>query len=240
MPQTPLSERQAAILERIEANGFVTLDTLAETFGISMQTARRDVIALNAAGLVERFHGGAGLRPQPVPRRLDHAEKRLIAIEGKRRIAEAAARLVSPGDHLFLDVGTTAEAVATVLAAGPPVTVVTNNLHAAGLFDPAQHRVRVLPGWVVGPDGSIAGAETCAALDRLRLDIAFIGCSAVDPEGAAMDFDPDKIAVKRAAMAVSIRSVLIAGQEKFGRTAREVIAPVARFACLLTDGVEPE
>lgn len=232
--QQPLSERQSAIVARIEAHGFVTLDALAEAFGVSMQTVRRDLIALSEAGLVERFHGGAGLRPEAVPTRLGHAEKRGLAVDDKRRIAMQAAALAPPGAHVYLDVGTTAEAVAVALDALAGLTIVTNSLHVAGLVSPSRHRVRVLPGLVAGPDGSLTGSETTDALARLRLDVAFISCSGIEPGGRVMDFDPAKIAVKRAAMAAAERSALIAAPEKFGRTAREEIARLSDFQDVLS------
>lgn len=230
----PLSDRQGAILARLDAQGFVTLDVLAEAFGVSMQTVRRDVIALADAGLVGRFHGGAGLRAGHVPARLAHADKRALAVEEKQRIAAAAAALTPPGSHVFIDVGTTAEAVASALDAVPGLVVVTNSLHVAGALAPDRHTIRMLPGFVGGADGSITGPETAAALSRLRLDYAFVSCSGVEPEGRVMDFDPGKIAVKRAAMSAAATNVLIAAPEKFGRTAREEFARLENFGHVLT------
>jgi DeoR family glycerol-3-phosphate regulon repressor len=235
MPANPaLSDRQAAILDRIAAQGFVTLEALAEAFAVSMQTVRRDVIALAEAGLVVRFHGGAGRQEAPAPQRQSHAARSLQGLEAKRRIAAAAAAMAGAEAHVFLDVGTTAETVAAALAAGPPLMVVTNSLNVAAAFDPARHRVRVLPGMLTGPDGSLTGPDTCAALARLRLDLAFIGASGVEPAGAVVDFDAGKIAVKRTAMEAARRAVLIAAADKWGRTAREEIAPLARFDDVLT------
>lgn len=230
----PLSERQTSILELIEAKGFVTLEMLADAFGVSMQTARRDVIAMDAAGLIERFHGGAGARSLPSLERLHHGEKQTIAVDEKRRIAARAAALPAEGATVYIDVGTTAEAVAAALNERQSLSVVTNSLHVAGILDPARHEVRVLPGRVAGPDGSICGEDTVLALATFRLDHAFIGCSAVEPGGAAMDFDLGKIAIKRTAMAVARASVLIATREKFGRTARAEIAMLNRFDVVMT------
>lgn len=199
-----------------------------------MQTVRRDVIALADAGLVERFHGGAGRRAGDVSARLAHAEKRALAVEEKQRIGASAAALTLPGSHVFIDVGTTAEAVAAALDAVPDLFVVTNSLHVAGILAPVRHTIRMLPGFVGGADGSVIGPETTAALSRLRLDYAFVSCSGVEPEGRVMDYDPGKIAVKRAAMSAATTRVLIATPEKFGRVAREEFATLADFDNVLT------
>ena len=136
---------------------------------------------------------------------------------------------MTEGAHVFVDVGTTAEALAAALAMGPALTVVTNSLHVAGLVSGPRHRVRILPGFVTGEDGSITGAETCAALARLRLDVAFVACSGIEPDGRVMDFDADKIALKRAALAAARGRVLLTIAEKFGRTAREEFARLEDF-----------
>ncbi|MFN4153886.1 MAG: DeoR/GlpR family DNA-binding transcription regulator [Paracoccaceae bacterium] len=227
--QEMLSDRQSAILGQIRDTGFATLEALAETFGVSMQTVRRDVIMLQGAGLIERFHGGAGMRAEGPPGRIDHLAKRQIARDEKHAIALAAAALIPAGALVYIDVGTTLEAAAAQLAQKPALSVVTNSLRAALLFDPGRHDVTLLPGRIAGVDGSLTGADTVTGLSRLRPDFALVGCSGVEPAGAAMDFDAGKIAVKRMAMEVACQSLLLATRDKFGRSARAEIAALDRF-----------
>ncbi|MDP2700394.1 DeoR/GlpR family DNA-binding transcription regulator [Thalassospira sp.] len=230
-----LSERQQEVLAQIEAKGFITLEALADMFSVSMQTVRRDVIAMHEAGLIERFHGGAGVKGGVSVDRLDHGQKRMIGLGEKRSIAERVAGLVPDGAFVYLDVGTTMETVAEVLALKPALYVVTNSLHVAAAFDPARHDVRILPGRVSGPDGSVTGEETVLALRAFRPDFALVSCSAIEPGGGVMDFDPGKIAVKRMAMSVARKSYLLAITDKFGRTARVEIAETADFSGIITE-----
>jgi DeoR family glycerol-3-phosphate regulon repressor len=248
--EPPLSERQEEILRRVEARGFVTVDALAEAFGVSAQTVRRDIIALDAAGLLQRFHGGAGpgtaarepgdpARDGDEAFRLAHGRKRMLEVESKRIIAARAAELVPDGAALFLDVGTTVEAAAAALNARSGLQVFTNSMRAALRFDPARHAVRVLGGQVSGTDGSLAGEEVVEMLARLDLDWALLACSAVSegPRGPrAMDFDLGKIAVKRAAMAAAQRTALLVAGAKYGRRGRVEIAPLSAFDHVLTEG----
>src|SRR5262245_43782546 len=109
----PLNPRQREILEMVEAQGFATIEALARRFAVSSQTIRRDVIRLDKAQVLQRFHGGAGLPEDRVG--LGHARKQAIRASAKERIGRAAARVISAGAAVFLDVGTTVEAVAQAL-----------------------------------------------------------------------------------------------------------------------------
>ncbi|MGK7865376.1 hypothetical protein [Falsiroseomonas sp. E2-1-a4] len=84
------------------------------------------------------------------------------------------------------------------------------------------------------------GGETVAAVANLALDIAVIACSRFDATGAPMDFDPEKVAIKRAAMAAARRTVLICHAEKFGRSALVRVAPPQALWTLLCDETPPE
>jgi len=245
----PLTERQEEILRRVEARGFVTVDALAEAFGVSAQTVRRDIIALDAAGLLQRFHGGAGpgngahAPGDPASNgdeafRLAHGRKRMLEVESKRIIAAKAAEMVADGAAVFLDVGTTVEAAAAALNARSGLEVFTNSMRAALRLDPARHAVRVLGGQVSGADGSLAGEEVVEMLARLDLDWALLGCSAVSGGQLgprAMDFDMGKIAVKRAAMAAARRTALLVARTKFDRRGRIEIAPLSAFDRVCTE-----
>ncbi|HBT01275.1 MAG TPA: DeoR/GlpR transcriptional regulator, partial [Citreicella sp.] len=152
------------------------------------------------------------------------------AIVGRR-----AAAMVPDGAAVFLDVGTTIEACARELARRQGFVVFTNSMRAAMEFDPALHEVHVLGGRMAGRDGSLVGEGVVEMLRNVRLDVALIACSAVEEGGQVMDFDLSKIAVKRAAMAASNRSLLLATRSKFGRRALGTIGPVDRFDALVTE-----
>lgn len=230
-----LTPRQRRILEAVEGRGFVTIERLAESFDVSAQTVRRDIIALDAAGLIQRFHGGAGIGGESSTVRLGHGRKRSLAQEAKRAIARSAAQLVPEGAAVFMDVGTTAEALAVELnAVAKQLTVFTNSLHVADAFRPDRHEVHVLGGVLAGSDGSLVGEETVAQVLDLRLDAAFIGCSGIEADGSVMDFDRRKIAIKRAAMRVSAERYLLAAENKFGRTARARVALLADFTRVIS------
>jgi DeoR family glycerol-3-phosphate regulon repressor len=236
------SARHERIVAAVAAHGFATIEALAQRLGVSTQTVRRDVIALDRAGRLQRFHGGAGL-PQAAGGgavRLSWQTRQTVATGGKQAIGAAAAALVEDGSTLFIDVGTTAEAAARALLPGPACTVVTNSLRAAALLAGQDGLALHVPGGTVrGSDGSLVGAATLAAVGEFRFDLAVIGCSGFDADGAPMDFDLDKIAVKRAAIARAAASIVVADAGKHGRVALARIAPPDRFRHLVTDAPPP-
>lgn len=221
------------------ANGYVTIEALASEFGVSAQTVRRDIIALSDIGRLQRFHGGAGPTEATEAARLDHAAKRELSKPAKIEVARRAAALIPDGASLFLDVGTTVETCARELSRRDGFTIFTTSMRAAMTFDPRRHAVHVLGGRLAGRDGSLVGEDTVRQLGSIRLDIALIACSAIDWTGRVMDFDLSKIAVKRAAMAASARSMLLSTRSKFNRTALGRIADLADFSAVVTeDGAE--
>lgn len=232
--------RQARLLALVRARGFAPLETLAGELGVSAQTVRREVTRLTELRLLQRFHGGAGL-PSEDAVRPGWGEKQAIGAEAKAAIAELALAEVPEGASVFLDVGTTVEAAAAALARrGGPLRVVTASLRGALALAGIDGVEVILPGGVLrGADGSLAGAVTLSGIEPMRVDVALIGCSGFDADGAPMDWDPEKIAVKRAMIAGARRALLLADSGKHARGALMRIAPAAGFAALLTDAPPP-
>lgn len=236
--QGQISERQARIVEIVRQQGFATIEALAKDFGVSTQSVRRDIIRLDRDGLLLRFHGGVGLREAET--RLGYAEKRTPAADAKRRIAAKAAEMVPEGSVVFLDVGTTVEAVAEALTAKHALRVFTVSLVAAGILGGRPGiDVFVLGGVVRGIDGSLAGETTLATLMRFRFDLAIIGFSGVDHEGTAMDHDLEKVAVKQAAMDQAVRTLIVGDSSKFRRSAVARFGAGAKTAVYVTEALPP-
>ena len=239
MDQTGLSERQREILELTETQGFVTIDQLSARFRVSAQTVRRDIIALDQSGLLQRFHGGAGTKAAQETLRLGRERKATLDIEEKRAIAERTAGLVPDEAAVFVDVGTTMEAVARALSGRRGLTVFTNSLRVALHLDHERHGVHVLGGQLRGRDGSLTGETAALALSELSLDYALIGCSGIEAGRRVLDFDPGKVAIKKTAMRVAARSFLLATRAKFDRTARHEIARLDDFEAVVSGAEEP-
>ena len=231
-------ERRRKIVERIETRGFATIETLAREFDVSAQTIRRDIIELDKQKRLLRFHGGAGLPRTST--RLGYTQKKSASVEGKQRIGEAVAALIPEGSAVFLDVGTTVEAVAQAMAHRSNLHIFTNSLGSAGALARSRDlRVHVTGGILHGADGSLVGTNVEAAIAHYKFDIAVIACSGFDDDGTVMDFDVQKVAVKAAAMANARRTILVADSAKFARTAFVRISELEEFTQIVTDAQPP-
>lgn len=246
-----INERQRRILERVSLHGFATIEILAKDFDVSAQTIRRDIILLDSLQLLQRFHGGAGLPGEALQKqteqdadqtegvvRLGYVQKRRIATEAKARIGAATARLIPDAASLFLDVGTTVEAVAEALRQRHGLRVFTNSLPTASLL--AAHNgneVFVCGGSVRGADGSLVGDAALQAVRRVRPDFLVLGFSGLDDDGALMDFDIDKAAVKAAMLANARQCIAVGDSSKFQRHSLLRIAEVGQFDTCVSDAL---
>lgn len=228
-----LSVRQEEILSIVHHQGFATIDALARHFDVSTQTIRRDIIYLDELQLLQRFHGGAGARETTV--RLGYAEKRITAAEAKERIARLTAARIGPGEAVFLDVGTTVEAVARELRGRQDLRVFTSSIAAAAILaaEPGM-QVFVTGGSLRGPDGALTDEWTNEAIARFRFDVAVLGFSGIDDDGALMDFDLAKVAVKRAAATRASRVIAVGESGKLLRPAIVRVLEADRLDVLVT------
>lgn len=233
-----LTPRQQQILAIVQQIGFTTIETLAERFGVSAQTVRRDIIQLQASNYLQRFHGGAGLATGGY--RSAYAQKLMVAPQGKQRIGAAVAEIVPAGASVFLDVGTTVEAAARALLEKPGLRVVTASVSVAqifcnhGIFD-----VVVTGGTTRGANGSLVGQAAVACIMGFRFDYAILGLGGFDDDGAPMDFDLEKIAVRQAAISRAKKVIGLADGSKFEQIGTARIAAPEAFSMIVTDAEPP-
>lgn len=231
--------RHAAILHQARISGKVEATYLAQHLSVAVQTIRRDLREICAAGLLERVHGGAVL-PSGV-RNIAYDDRRALSRDAKLRIAIQAAKLIPDNASLFLNIGTTTEAVAHALHAHRDLMVVTNNLNVANILarNPSCEVV-VAGGTLRRKDGGLVGDLAALAIAQFKVDIAVIGASAVDPNGDLLDFDPQEVRVSRQILDAARASILVVDKSKFTRKAPVRIGSVAEVDDIVTDGVPSE
>lgn len=234
-----LSKRQQEVLDLVRAQGFVTVEALAEHFDVTPQTIRRDFNALCDSGLLRRHHGGAGLPSSA--ENLAYTTRQVLQREEKERIAALAARQIPDYASLFINLGTTNEAFARALRSHRGLRVITNNLNVATeLCDYPGFEVIVAGGQVRARDRGVTGEATIDLIRQFRVDFGVIGVSGIEPDGTLLDFDYHEVRVSEAIIGNSRQVFLLADHTKFGRNAMVRLGHIAQVHALFTDAPVPE
>ena len=228
------SFRHPEILEAARRQGKVTVEGLAEQFGVTLQTIRRDLTELAEAGRLERVHGGAIL-PSGTTNIL-YEERRVLNQTAKTQIARACAAQIPEGSSVFLNIGTSTEAVAHELLHHRDLLVVTNNMNVANILAANRDCQIVLTGGTLRRlDGGLIGTLTVATIRQFKFDIAVIGCSAMDADGDLLDFDIQEVGVSQTIIAQARKTFLVADHSKFTRSAPARIASLSEITTFFTD-----
>ena len=203
-----LTERQHNILLLAKTSGVVQVEALAEHFGVTPQTIRSDLNELCDQRLLKRSRGGAVVVSSV--ENLRYEARRLIAADQKRAIGEAAAKLIPDNSSLFINIGTTTEEVARCLVGHKDLLVITNNLNVAvRLHTIPEIDVILAGGPVRRSDGAVTGAAAIDLIRQFKVDNAVIGCSALDEDGALLDFDYQEVRVSQTIIENARRVILV-------------------------------
>lgn len=230
----PVLRRHKEILEIARRTGRVTVEALAERLGVTPQTIRKDLNDLSANSLLSRVHGGAVITSGID--NLAYEARREVAREEKRAIGEAVAALIPDNASIFINIGTTTEEVARALAARRGLLVITNNLNVVDmLYRSPEIEVIVVGGRVRAVDRAAVGAFAVDFIKSFKVDFAVIGASAIDEDGALLDFDMNEVQVSQAIIQNARQVVLAADSSKLGRPAPVRIGHIGEVSVFVTD-----
>lgn len=235
--------RRERIAELVAQKGAVHIGELTQLFGVSEVTIRHDLDVLASQGLVVRERGGALANVQTTLARA--FEQRSGAnLEAKRKIGEAAAQLVKPGDTIIMDAGTTVMEMARNLRDVEPLTVITNALNVA-------NQVGGLAGCHVILIGGSLSVETISTvgplaehhLGELVVSKLFLGAHTVDLEAGVVDTSIEIARVKRAMIQAAREVILLVDSSKWETGRRQAFArvvPLTSMHKIITDAGLPE
>ncbi len=229
-----LSSRQEEILAIAKTQGRVLVEDLANLFQVTPQTIRKDLNDLCDGKALNRIHGGAVFPSGNENVKYD--ARRLMAAAQKQAIGRAAGNIIPGNSSLFINIGTTTEAVGEALVDHRELMVITNNINVA-------NRLRVYPsieviiagGVVRGSDGGIVGEAAVDFIRHFKVDYAVIGVSAIDADGALLDFDFREVKVAQAIIANARHVILVSDASKFERTAPVRMGHVSQVHTFITD-----
>lgn len=242
------TERLNAVLQLLGETGQIEVETIVTRLGVSTATARRDLDALAGQRLLTRTRGGA--TSTSVAYDLPIRYKRGQHALEKERIAQAASALVLRGSVVGLCGGTTSTAVAEALGTRPDLmqasphpnlTVVTNAINiAAQLVMRPQIKTVVTGGVVHTRSYELAGPYSDIVLERITLDIAFIGVNGIDPVMGATVHDEGEASVNSLMARRAARAVIVADSSKIARTAFATLDPGKATTLITDDGITDE
>ncbi|MBN8489322.1 MAG: DeoR/GlpR transcriptional regulator [Burkholderiales bacterium] len=231
--------RQSELLEAVRQHGVMSVEALAERFGVTLQTVRRDVKLLAEAGLLSRYHGGVRV-PSSTTENIAYRQREMLHAEAKQRIARAVAQRVPDGSSLLINLGTTTEAIARELLQHQGLRVITNNLNVATILAAnADCEVIVTGGVVRHRDRGIVGAAAVDLIRQFRVDIGLIGISGIEADGTLRDYDYREVQVARAIIEHSREVWLATDHSKFNRPAMVELGRMDQIDLLFTDAPPP-
>lgn len=241
----PAAVRRQGLARLLSARGFVRVADASLELGVSEVTIRGDLSALARDGRAVRVHGGAMPADALVDRESPVESTRDRDAAAKRAIGVTAARMVSSGDSVYLDAGSTALAVADALLDRRElhdVIVVTSSLALALALEPAIPRFEVIvTGGTLRPlQHSLVNPFAASMLASLRFDLAFIGCNGIHPLHGVTNVNLPETEIKTLAVRSATRAVLIGDGGKLGRTEVAVIGELSDFSTLITAGPAPD
>jgi DeoR family transcriptional regulator of aga operon len=214
--------RRQQMLTFIRDHEFARIYDLARQFGVSEVTIRSDIDILARTGGIRRVRGGVMRVVEAVPEVVYEARVASYQPE-KRAIGVAAAAMLSPGDSVILDVGTTAMAIAHAIADRhdlSSLTVFTPGLNIALALERAIPRIEVVvTGGTLRPQQhSLVGPASTLILDQIRATYGFIGCNGVDPTIGIVGLSLPDAALKQAILRASRTSIIVTDASKFSQT----------------------
>ncbi|MDL2204441.1 DeoR/GlpR family DNA-binding transcription regulator [Brucella intermedia] len=226
--------RQQALLQWIENSHYVSLEEIAERFHVTTQTARRDIADLEHRGKVRKLHGGVSQLTPLDP--VTYRQRRHDRADEKVRIAEAVVALIPDGATVFLDTGTTCEAIANALVSRERLHLVTYSLRSAAIISEKTDFTLAVPGGFVRPiDGGMFQEDTPEFIRRFKFDYAIISVSGIDNDGDLCDDDHTEVAVVSAALGQAAHKLLAVDSSKFGRRAMVKLGSVRDVSALVTN-----
>ena len=231
--------RQLDLLQRVQQQGTMSVEALAEALGVTLQTVRRDVQKLADEGLLARFHGGVRV-PSSTVENMGHMQRVQLHAAAKTRIARAIAAAIPNDCALILNIGTTTEAVARALTGHTGLRVITNNLHVASILSAnSQCEVIVTGGVVRWRDQGIVGEAAVDFIRQFKVDIAVIGISGIEADGTLRDFDYREVKVAQTILSHAREVWVAADTSKFNRPAMVEVGHLTHIDRLFTDALPP-
>ncbi|CAH5625907.1 Glycerol-3-phosphate regulon repressor [Enterobacter cloacae] len=219
------SQRKQLILEKLEAEGQVQSTALSVHFSVSEDTIRRDLRELAAEGRLQRVHGGALPASSAV---VPFAERKTVKMDAKRNVARKGAQLISAGQVVIIDGGTTTAELITFLPPDLQITVVTHSPSIAlGLVEHPLIDVILIGGRLYKHSIVTVGAAAIEGIGNIHADLFFMGVTGIHPDAGLTTGDFEEACIKRAFSGKAAETIVLASPEKINTASSFAIGDVS-------------
>ena len=233
------SDRQTKISRILRNKGRVSVDELVSKLGTSAETIRRDLTVLSSAGKLQKIHGGAIL-----PRAIGEGafqQRMQENVIAKSQIAELACKLISPGDTLFIDTGSTTLILAEELASIDNLTIVTNSTDIANIFDTkSSTEVFLVGGSYNAENHETIGSLAIAQLKTFKMKYAILTVGGIDATAGIMDFNIEEAQIAKAMAEQAEVLIVLADTSKLNRIGSFKVADLNRIDYLVSNNSPDE
>lgn len=232
-----VNSRREELLRFLALNQNSPLSDITAEFGTSEMTIRRDLLALSEEGLIMKgVNGRYSLNCDPAfdPKYF----LRYSANHGKKlAIAQRAVSLISPGNFIFLDSGTTVLELAKQLVDVPSISILTNNLYIPQYISqrPSSIEIEFLGGNVNLPSMSTTGVSACQKIEQYNADFVFFSADGLDAVRGVTTKEYQLIDVKKAMLQHASAKVLLIDSTKINVSAVQIVAAVEDIDIIVTD-----
>jgi DeoR/GlpR family transcriptional regulator of sugar metabolism len=228
-------ERRTVLIRELNENGYIQVTEMAEKLNTTAITIRRDLFQLEDEGLCIRKRGGAIRSTQGVTLELPYQIKKNNNVAAKKRIAEAAVKLVKHGDTIILDNGSTTYALALLLSQ-KRITVVTSDLQIAVRLASSTNINLICTGGIALPNVfSLHGSQVETFIRSLTVDITFLGADAVHKDGTVSNVNLEEALIKQAMIGAAKKVILLTDSSKFDKSGFAKVCLLSELAMIITD-----
>ncbi len=230
-----MKQRRKEIIEYLETHITAETNHLANMFGVTQMTIRRDFDELEKRGLITTIHGGAMINALPT---LGSKKHNLVETgEEKRRVAKLASALINDGDTIILDAGSSIKDLASQLDEKKELTILTNSILVMNVLARSDNQFRLifLPGRFKKSSMACFGSTTNKFLEDFRVDKAFIGAMGYTANDGATITDVEESYTKAKMIEIADQSILLADYTKIGEKYLSKVEKNKKIDILVTD-----
>jgi DeoR family lactose phosphotransferase system repressor len=227
-------ERQDAILSTLNRKQFCSVSELAKQLYVAPITVRRDLMEMEASGLLKRCHGGASVvdyANREVPYELRSREN----ASAKARIAKKAVHLIHHGDTVFLDASTTVAHMADYIDAQLELTIITNSIRVLEKLRGKGMRCYLTGGMLLENSSALVGRIAEDAVSALYADICFFSSQGITDEGIITDFSEDETRLRKCMLANAKKKIFLYDQSKLGKQFLFKVCSQDELTAVITD-----